>query len=812
VHTLLQDLRYSLRQLAKNPSFALTAVISLALGIGATTAVFSVIYAALINPYPYPDADRIVRLTMISPSGPGEWGNLNGPQLHEIKKVSTVQSVIAMDFHAMVLTGREFPENVDAVGLIGNGFSDLGVPAMLGRGLLPSDAADGQEPRPVTVISYKFWRTHFFADPGVIGKTLQLNHKSYLIVGVAAPRFIWYMADVYLPLKISQDPNLTFVVNLRLRPGVSHASANAALQPVLEQFARETPKRFPEHIRVHVEGLNEWVTRSISGTLYLLFGAVGLLLAIGCGNASILLLARGAAREHEFAVRAAVGANRLRIVRQLLTESVLLASIGAALGVALSYGILGGIRVLLPRYAFAPEVVIHINLPVLVFSVIVGLATGILFGLWPALQLSRTKVGQSMQSNARRVAGSVSGRRMQDVLVAAQVAMTLVLMVGAGSAMKGFSALMHKPLGYDPHNVMSVGLPLADNAYTTWAARETYFEQLRSKVSQVPGVTLAAISTNATPPDTEGSIRFEIAGTPHTEDQLATVHLVSPEYFTTLRIPMREGRIWDQSENHRGAAVAVVNQTLADRYFPNESAIGHSVRVPGLENRPPVVLTTPDLPNTLLPITGVVEDSRNAGLRQPILPAIYIPYTLVLTNWTQILVKSNVPPLTLLHEVKTQLATVNPDQQTLSEVRDLETWISDLPEWQQEHLTAWIFGIFAWLALALASVGLYSVVSYTVAQRAKEFGIRMALGAQPTHVLRLVFGSTVLSVGSGILIGLLLSITMNSAMSKWIEGNSRDPITLATGTIVLALTAVIASMIPARHAAAADPMTALRCE
>jgi hypothetical protein len=287
--------KYAGRLTRHSPVFSGVVIATIALAIGATTAVFSVIYAALINPYPYPDADRIVRLTMISPSGPGEWGNLNGPQLREIKKVSTVQSVIAMDFHAMVLTGREFPENVDAVGLIGNGFSDLGVPAMLGRGLLPSDAADGQEPQPVTVISYKFWRTHFFADPGAIGKTLQLNHKSYLIVGVAAPRFIWYMADVYLPLKISQDPNLTFVVNLRLRPGVSQAAANAALQPVLEQFARETPKRFPEHIRVQVEGLNEWVTRSISGTLYLLFGAVGLLLAIGCGNASILLLARGAA-------------------------------------------------------------------------------------------------------------------------------------------------------------------------------------------------------------------------------------------------------------------------------------------------------------------------------------------------------------------------------------------------------------------------------------------------------------------------------------------------------------------------------------
>src|SRR5262249_37216436 len=241
------------------------------------------------------------------------------------------------------LTGRELPENVEAVGLIGSGFGDLGVPTLLGRGLLPSDAVEGQDPQPVTVISYKFWRSHFGADVNVVGKTLQLNHKSYQVVGVAAPRFIWYMGDVYLPLKITQDPNLTFVVNVRLRPGVSHAAANAALQPLLEQFAKDTPKRFPEHIRVQVEGLNEWGRRSIGGTLYLLFGAVALLLAIGCGNVSILLLARGAAREQELAVRAAIGATRTRIVRQLLTESVLLASVGAALGVALSFGILAGI-------------------------------------------------------------------------------------------------------------------------------------------------------------------------------------------------------------------------------------------------------------------------------------------------------------------------------------------------------------------------------------------------------------------------------------------------------------------------------------
>ena len=812
MRTVAQDLRYSVRQLVSRPGLTLTALVSLALGIGATTAVFSVIYAALIDPYPFVGADRIVRLTMQSKAGQGDWVNLNGPQIREVRQLGIVESLLAMDYHAMILTGHEIPENVNAIGLIANGFADLGVPPLLGRGLLPSDAIEGQDAQAVTVVSYKFWQTHFLSDPEVVGKTIQLDRKNYTIVGVAAPRFRWYSADVYLPLKLTQDPGPTYIINLRLRKSVTREAADAALQPLVDQFAVDMPKHFPEHFRVNVEGLNEWVVRSISATLYLLFGGVALLLAIGCGNVSILLLARGTARQHELAVRAAIGAGRGRIARQLLTESLFLATIGAALGVLASYGILAGIRVLLPPYAFAPEVVIRINLPVLFFSVGVGLLTGILSGSWPAWRLSRTQAGQLMQSNVRRLAGSVAGRRTNNVLIAGQIALTLLLLAGAGAAMEAFEGLMHKPLGYDPRHVMSVGIPLHDGAYTTWAARAAYFEQMRAKVAETPGVTMAAISSNATPPRNGGKTQFEILEKPSAEEQMTSVNLVSPGYFAILRIPLLQGRIWNETENQNGAHIAVINRTLAQRYFPNGDAIGHSVKLPKIEDRPPSILSASNIADSWLQIVGIVEDARNAGLSDPVKPAVYVPYTLSMWQGTQILVRSEAPPLTLVHAVQKQLAAVNPDQQTYSIVRDLETWISDLPEWQQEHLAAWIFGILAWLALALAAIGLYCVVSYVVAQRTNEFGIRMALGAQPTQVLRIVFASTVVSVGSGIAAGLALTLMMNRILESWVGGNARDPIILLGGALLLSLVAMLACAIPARHASRLDPMVALRNE
>jgi predicted permease len=810
--SLIQDLRYSVRQLITSPGFTLTALLSLALGIGATTAVFSVIYAALMDPYPFPAADRIVRMSVSTKAGSVETVNLNPPQIQQLRQVRAIENMLAMDYHAMTMTGHDLPENVNVIGLISTGFVDLGVPPVLGRGLLPSDAIDGQDPQPVAVVSYKFWQERLAADPRVVGKTLQLDRKNYAIVGVAAPRFKWYSADVYLPLKMTQDPGHFCIVDFRLRPGVTHQAADAALQPLLDQFAREMPKHFPEHFKVRVEGLNEWVDRSMSGILYLLFGAVALLLAIGCGNVSILLLAQGTARQHEFAVRAAVGAHSHRIMRQLLTESMLLAAIGVVLGVWASYGILAGIKTVLPRFAFAPEVVIRINLPVLFFSGGVALATVLLFGLWPALHVSRTQVGQIMVSNTRRVAGSVRGRRAHNALIAGQIALTLVLLAGAGSAMKGFLRLMHTPLGYDPHHVMSVGIPLHENSYTTWAARGAYFEQLRAKVAETPGVTMAAISSNATPPSNGWYTRFEILGKPAVEQQKGSINQISPGYFAALRIPLLEGRIWNESESHNGAHLAVINRTLAQRYFPNGGAIGHSVKIPGFGDRPPVVLSAAHIADSWLQIVGIVGDARNDGLANPIQPAVFVPYTLSMSMGTQILVRTLAPPLTLLHAVRMQLTAVDPEQQSYSNVDDLDTWISNGQEWQQEHLAAWIFGVFGGLALALAAVGLYSVVSYTVAQRTNEFGIRIALGARPGHVLRIVFASTLGSVGSGIAVGLTLTLALNTILEQWAKGNSGDPVILLAGALLLSFVSGIACAIPAWHASKVDPMTALRCE
>jgi predicted permease len=812
MQAILNDLRYALRQLFRNPGFALTAILSLALSIGATTAVFSVIYAALINPYPYPSADRIVSPVVTSVAAPQFMAQLNGPQIERVRQTPVVEDILVMDYNSLTVTAPGPEEHVNEVDMNASGFRDLGVPMFLGRGILPSDAIEGHDPEPVAVLSYKLWQKHFSADPHILGKIVQLDHKSVNVIGVAPPRFGWYRADLYLPLKLSQDPVHMYTVDLLLKPGVTRNGANAALQPVFEQIAHDKQHFLPEKFTVNVQGLNDWVVKSIGGTLYLLFGAVALLLAIGCGNVSILLLARGTARQHELAVRSALGAQRRRLVRQLLTDALLLASVGAVLGLFTSYGILAALKVLLPRYAFAPEVVISINLPVLAFSVGVALATGILFGLWPAMDLSRTDVSNAMQSNARRVAGSVRGRRAHNLLVAGQIALTLLLLAGAGAAMKGFIKLLNEPLGYDPHNVMSVGLPLFDNTYTSWTGRGEYFEQLRAKIAETPGVESSAISTSGTPPDNVWNGRFELPGKPPSDSQLALIGLVSPEFFSTMRIPLLQGRIWSATENRNGAPVIVINRTMAKIYFPHGDAIGRTVKFPVIDPRPPASYGIPNAPQTWLQIIGIVEDNLNSGLRKPVRPEAFMPNTIWLVNFTEILVRTKVPPATLVRSLVAQVHSLNANQQAFAGPEDLGTWLTQEPEWQQEHLTAWIFGIFASLALVLAAIGLYSVVSYTVAQRTNEFGIRMALGAPRRHVLEIVFASTLVSVCGGIAVGIALSIALNSVLSRWAEGNARDPVILLVGTVLLTLVSGVACTIPACHAARVDPMTALRRE
>jgi predicted permease len=810
--TVIQDIRYGVRQLVKMPGFTMTAVLSLALGIGATTAVFSVVYAILMDPYPYKASDRMIHMRFLAPNGDLNGFGITGSEWQELRKSPVVEDTFIEDDWNLTITGSDLPEDVQGVYLSSNAFNFFGVPVVLGRGLQPSDAIDGQDPQPVIVLGYKFWQRHFNSDPGVVGKTIQLVRKNYTVVGVAGPRFTWGDGDVYLPLKITGDQVKAFYAGIRLKPGVSHAQADAALQPLITTFQKESPKHFPPDVtRFHVVGLNEDFIKQLGGTLYLLFGAVALLLLIGCGNVSILLLARATSREHEFAVRSAIGATRMRIIRQLLTEALLLSITGAGLGLILAYKILGMIVANLPEFSFPHEAAIQINLPVLAFSIAVALLTGILFGLWPAWQLSRPEVSQVMQSNTRKTTRGVSGRRMHTALIAGQIALTLLMMAGAGAAIEGFLRVVHTPLGYDPHNVMSVGIPIHDGAYPNWAARSAYFEALHDKVAGVPGVSMLAISSNATPPDNGFHAKFEIVGRPSAQDQKFRFNMVSSEYFPVLRIPLLQGRIWDKDESHRGAAVMVVNQTFARKYFPNGDVIGHSIKVPNAVAQPPYVLTAPGYDGPIL-IIGVVGDKLDNGLSKPIEPEIFVPYTMAMGMYTQLLVRSEVSPLTLLHAVSASVNSIDHDQQTNGDVRDLEHWISRMPEWARGQLVSWLFGAFAALALALAAVGLFSVVSFTVVQRTNEFGIRVALGAKRRDVLGLVFRSTIVSVGSGILAGIVLTVALNKVMASWSAESSRDPLLLFAATTVLILVAAAACALPAWRAAEVNPMTAIRYE
>ncbi len=812
MQTFLQDIRFALRQIVRTPGFSFTAVLSLTLGIGATVAVYSILYDAVLHPWPYAGFDRVCQVWLTDKAGHDDTWGLTGPQVRQLANAHAVESVFPVDQQNLIVTGSDVPDDVTAVEFTGTDFQYLGLPPMLGRSIGPSDAPEGQDPQPVAVLSYKFWQKYYNGDREVVGRTIQLSHKSYAILGVMPPRFTWMDGDVYLPFRIAGDQAKRYWVCFKLKPGVSTAAAESELQPLFRQFDRQTPNIFPKNFRISVRRMADSYTQQLKGTMYLLFGAVALLLAIGCGNVSILLLARGTARQHEFSVRSAVGASGWRIVRQLLTESLLLSVAGAGLGVLLAFQATDFIVARLPAYSFPHEADFHINIPVLIFSIALAILSGVLFGLFPALQFSRPEISQVMQASMRRVAGSVRGRRMHTTLIAGQIALTLLLMSAAGAAIEGFLHMMRVPYGYDPHHVMSVGLPLRDNSYTTWEARKNDFAQLRDQVAAVPGVSMTGISTNATPPSSGFRTPIDILGQTSQDSQEATIELVSPEYFTTLRIPLIAGHMWSAGGVNRGAAFVVVNQAFVRRYLPHTDVVGHSVRIP-------VFKTMPAGGNLLAPgadgwlqITGVVGDSLNDGIDKPAAPALYLPWTLYLVPWTQILVRTEGDPLALLHTIRRRIAAVDPDQETIGDVRDLEQWIEHEPEVARARLVSMLFGAFSAMALFLAAVGLYSVVSYTVLQRTGELGIRVALGARRRDVLGLVALAAATSVGLGITAGLVLSFSLHRVVARWVENGSSDPVMVLMVSVVLIAVAALACLVPARRALAIDPMAALRCE
>jgi predicted permease len=807
MRTLLQDLRFALRQFRKSPGFVITAMISLMLGIGATTAIFSVVYGVLLDPYPYKDNDRMVHVQLNDKSGRGPLLLVNGSGYKDLRNISSLDDVFLQRQNQENLTGDQIPVSVN-VGLYSpNLFEYMGVPPLLGREFTQADAPGGNAP-PLAVLSYLFWQHQFGGSRDVLGKSIELDHKLYTVIGVVPPRFTWGDSDVYTPAFPTADTNELWLAFVKLKPGTRFPVAEAQFQALVDLYAKQS-KNYPQDRKVKIVTLNEQVLGQFAGTLTLLFGAVLALLVIGCANVSILQLARGTARQQEFAVRVSVGAGRTRLIRQLLTESVVLSVGGAALGVLAAYKGVVALATFLPYYSFPHEAAIHVNAVVLAFSAAMAVLTGILFGVSPAWQLSRPKLGNLIQASSAKHTGGAHNRNTHRLLIAGQVALTLVLIAAAGAATKAFVARIHTPLGFDPDHVLALNVGFPKGANPTWEARLNANELVRKTITDVPGVDTASVSTTWFPGFGGFNAKIELQGKPSLTDAQAIACLVSAHEFLTLRIPLLAGRLYDDAENMRAAHVAVVNQTFVKQFIGDGNAIGQRVRSPMLKIEQPSLLIA-QAPEDWLEIIGVVGDAKNDGMDHPIKPAVFLPYSFVLPTDESLLVRVTGDPDTVLRSIKERLRQLN-SELVVGRAHTLLWWL-ETQGWGQERFIATLFSLFAVLALALAATGLYSVVSFAVNQRTQEVGIRMALGAPRTSIIRLVLASTGTMLGFGLAIGLALSVALNKVVVSWANGSPRDPLTLLASAMLLLLVAVAACLVPAWRAATIDPMRALRTQ
>ncbi len=809
---LLQDLRGAVRQFWKAPGFSATAIVSLTLGIGATTAIFSVIYGVLLSPYPYKDADRMVHVELRDKSS-GQQSPLltvNGSEYQELRQASSIDDVFLQNNRQQTLTGSQFPVSVSVGQYTANLFTYMGVPPQLGREFGPSDVREGKAD-PVAVLSYQFWQRQFAGSRDVLGRNIELDHTIYTVIGVVPPRFTWGDSDVYLPATPPSDPRDSWLAFIKLKPGVQYPKAAAELQVLLDRFVQVDPKDFRKDRRVAIVTLNQEVLGRFSGVLVLLFAAVLALLIIGCANVSILLLARGTARQHEFAVRSSIGASRGRLVRQLLIESILLSLAGGAFGVLLAYRGVGLISAMLPFYSFPHEAAVRVNTPVLIFSAAVAVLSGILFGISPAWQISRPQINQLIQAKTGKHSGSAASRKTHRVLIAGQVALTLVLLAGAGAAIRGFLALLHTPLGIDPDNVVQLQVAPPKGAAETWQSRLNQQEAVRQLVEQTPGVSSASISTTWFPPFGGFTGKIELRSAPTLSGAQALLALVSPQEFATLRIPLRKGRIFDDAEMARAAHVVLVNETFVKQFLQNQDPIGQAVRSHMLKVDFPGLLSIPT-PDDWMEVIGVVADARNDGIDHPVKPAVFIPASFVLTPDESLAVRTVGDPDVVIQSIKQRLNQMNAET-VVSQSHTLAWWLETVRGGLgQGRFLATLFSLFAFLALLLAAAGLYSVVSFAVTQRTQEVGIRMALGAPRASVLRLIVASTATMLGIGMIGGLILCIILSRSVASFAGGNPRDPFTLLAAAFFMAFVAAVACIVPAWRAATMDPMVALRYE
>jgi predicted permease len=800
--------------MSARPGFTAVAILSIALGIGATTTIFSVVYAVLIDPYPYRSADRIGWIGGQSGAS-DQWQPLfSQAQYLEVRsRVHSMEDEVAVQQRQPILTGGGLlPQVVKLERASTNLFDFLGVPALLGREFSSKDFVSNGEPERVAVISNNFWRRTFHSTPDVLGKRIVMDHAEYTIIGVLPVRFRWNDADVYAPIGIRAG-NQDFVqIYSRVRPNVSSQQVQAEFDPLIREFQKQVPRWFyrPGPFRVKWVGVNDGILGKFATTLLVLFGSVVLLLLIGCGNVANLLLARATTREGEMGIRTSIGATRGRLICQMLTESVLLALVGGGFGVLLAVAGLRVVVALLPEYSVPHEAVIALNWPVLWFATAVTVLTGIFFGLLPAMQISgKTQIG-ALKSISRSGSTGLKHRRLLDGLIVFEIALSLVLLTGAGLALKGLLTLERKPLGYEPGHVLTFEVPLGEGNYIQYGARRNFFEAVASSVRAIPGVNSVAISEEGTPPWNGLQTQMMVDNRPRTEPILGLLNIVGDGYFSTVRQPLLRGRSLSHDDILRASPVAVVSQDFAVRYYGKTNPIGHHIRVELFDQPlPAVILKAPNLTNTF-EIVGVVATARNRGLDESPQPAVFVPYSVICSPGIWMLARTESDPAALVDEVRKVVRNLD-SQQAITEVHPLAYWLQFATS--NSRFGTFLFGAFGGVGLMLAGAGVFGVVSYGVAQRTREFGIRMALGASAKDLLQLVLTGVGRVFVIGLTLGLAFSSLATHKLSDRMQGMGTADISLfLVVAAVLLVMMLAASLIPAYSVTSVQPMEAMRHE
>ncbi len=803
METLIQDLRYGIRMLLKKPGFTLIAVITIALGIGATTAIFSVVNGVLLRSLPYADPERL-SVVSIDRRDLGPRFTLSKADFLILKdQMQSFEQLALFRGERLNMTGGREPERIIGTWATADFFSALGVAPALGRTFYPDEGSPGSPM--VAVVSHSLWQRHLASDPEALGRTINLNDKTYTVIGVMPPDFkFMYATEVWPILQINTQqrrPPFGWRMIGKLKPGISTEQVSAEFAAMHDEMERVFPAQ-PQGDWAYVsDPLKEYIVGDLRPVMLFLLGAVVLVLLIATANVANLLLSQAASREREIAVRSAMGASRLRLIRQLLTESLLLAASGGVLGLLLA---LWGVDLLL---ALEPGNLprlneVRIDLSVLVFTSFVSLLSGVLFGLAPALAISRTSLNESLKEGGRSITG-VRGQRMRGVLVVAQMALALMLLVGAGLMVRSFARLQQVAPGFEPEKLLTVQLSLPETRFADNAGRNAFYRQVVERVRALPGVQSASFSDSIPPVYLAILELFEIEGQPIPEGQnypLADELFVSTDFFGTLGIPVLQGRVLSETDTADSQPVALINQTMARRYFPEGEAVGKHLRAGGFGPEDPWIT-----------IVGVVGDVKYNGLETEQGPTIYAPYEQSgFGGLIYLQLRTSTEPQSLISAVRHEVQQID-SSLPLSNIKTGEQLLAEAVGQPRFHTL--LITIFGFVALLLAAVGIYGVISYSVAQRTHEIGIRMALGAKTSDVLGMVIRQGMKFTLIGVAVGLVAAFGLTRLIEDLLyKVSATDWMTFIVVTVILTGVALGACFVPARRATRVDPMVALRYE